>query len=206
MNGPVSKFKVVLLGEGRVGKTSLLFRFVQDKFPERQEATTSANYLSNKICLEDGREVELFIWDTAGQEKFHSLSPIYYRGAQGALLVFDILNLDSLQRVDKWVKELRAMEGAQLQIILVGNKQDLGVKRAVTEEQAQGMADLIGAPYIPTSAKTGHGVQQAFSQIAKLIVLNHPDAQINRENFKGTTFPMQIEESKNQQQTRSTCC
>eukprot|EP01024_Parvocaulis_polyphysoides_P026066 TRINITY_DN2376_c0_g1_i5.p3 TRINITY_DN2376_c0_g1~~TRINITY_DN2376_c0_g1_i5.p3 ORF type:complete len:138 (+),score=7.46 TRINITY_DN2376_c0_g1_i5:183-596(+) len=131
MNGPNTKFKIVLLGEGRVGKTSLLVRFVQDKFPERQSATTSANFLSNKLQLESGREVELFIWDTAGQEKFHSLSPIYYRGAHGALLVFDILNWDSLQRVEKWVRELRAMEGPQLQIVLVGNKQDMDRNRAV---------------------------------------------------------------------------
>eukprot|EP01026_Neomeris_dumetosa_P042615 TRINITY_DN35573_c0_g1_i2.p3 TRINITY_DN35573_c0_g1~~TRINITY_DN35573_c0_g1_i2.p3 ORF type:complete len:207 (+),score=23.95 TRINITY_DN35573_c0_g1_i2:178-798(+) len=206
MNGPNTKFKIVLLGEGRVGKTSLLVRFVQDKFPERQSATTSANFLSNKLQLESGREVELFIWDTAGQEKFHSLSPIYYRGAHGALLVFDILNWDSLQRVEKWVRELRAMEGPQLQIVLVGNKQDMDRNRAVTEEQAKGMAKLIGAPYVGTSAKTGDGVQQAFSQIAELIVANHPDATNRESEFKGTTFAMQIQDDQSLLQPRSTCC
>eukprot|EP01025_Chloroclados_australasicus_P043067 TRINITY_DN4585_c0_g1_i2.p1 TRINITY_DN4585_c0_g1~~TRINITY_DN4585_c0_g1_i2.p1 ORF type:complete len:184 (-),score=15.31 TRINITY_DN4585_c0_g1_i2:347-835(-) len=127
--------------------------------------------------------------------------------AHGALLVFDILNLDSLQRVEKWVRELRAMEGPQLQIVLVGNKQDMDLKRVVTEEQGHGMAKLIGAPYIATSAKTGDGVHQAFYQIAHLIVLNHPDAKVKKDmDFKGTAYPMQIEEDKSMLQSRSTCC
>ena len=100
--------KVVLLGEGRVGKTSLVLRFCKDTYSDSQAPTIQASFLDKVVSVGDSR-VSLAIWDTAGQERFHALGPIYYRDADSALLVFDITDPDSFTKVKSWVKELRKM-------------------------------------------------------------------------------------------------
>merc|ERR1719277_2881142 len=101
-------FKIVALGEGRVGKTSLLRRYVSGTFSDREASTQQAAYQEKRLTL-GGRQVQLSLWDTAGQERFHSLAPIYYRDADGALLVYDITDCQSFERVAKWVSELRSV-------------------------------------------------------------------------------------------------
>tara|TARA_B110001452_G_scaffold258005_1_gene252749 strand:- start:701 stop:1210 length:510 start_codon:yes stop_codon:yes gene_type:complete len=100
--------KVVMLGEGRVGKTSLVLRFCKDTFSDSQPPTIQASFLDKPMTVGDKR-VNLAIWDTAGQERFHALGPIYYRDADAALLVYDITDPDSFTKVQTWVKELRKM-------------------------------------------------------------------------------------------------
>ena len=95
--------KCVLLGEGRVGKTSILLRYTKGEYDERQVSTLQASFVDKKIVVE-GNNVQLSIWDTAGQERFHALGPIYYRDADGALLVYDITDLESFNKVKKWVR------------------------------------------------------------------------------------------------------
>jgi Ras-related protein Rab-21 len=102
----VLPFKVVLLGEGRVGKTCITVRYVKNAFNDQQESTIQATYLDRRLNV-GKQSVKLMIWDTAGQERFHALGPIYYRDAQGALLVYDITDRDSFTKVRHWVKELR---------------------------------------------------------------------------------------------------
>lgn len=121
---PDGPFKIVLLGEGRVGKTSLLSRYVRHAFNEREASTQNASYLEKRVAV-DGRQVVLSIWDTAGQERFHSLAPIYYRGADGALLVYDVTDAESFRRMAQWERELRAA-GCSPAIVIAGNKVDLG--------------------------------------------------------------------------------
>ena len=101
-------FKVVLLGEGRVGKTSLVLRFCRDTFVDGQPPTIQASCLERALRIGD-KSVNLVIWDTAGQERFHALGPIYYRDADAALLVYDITDTDSFKRIQAWVRELRKM-------------------------------------------------------------------------------------------------
>eukprot|EP00740_Mantoniella_antarctica_P005774 CAMPEP_0181362542 /NCGR_PEP_ID=MMETSP1106-20121128/8088_1 /TAXON_ID=81844 /ORGANISM="Mantoniella antarctica, Strain SL-175" /LENGTH=179 /DNA_ID=CAMNT_0023476555 /DNA_START=239 /DNA_END=775 /DNA_ORIENTATION=+ len=164
-----STFKVVLLGEGRVGKTSLLLRYVSDVFSDTQPATIQASYLTKRIAI-DGSSVQLAIWDTAGQERFHALGPIYYRDADAALLVFDITDVDSFTRVKNWVKELRKMAGKDIVLVLAGNKVDMERNRAVTNEEAEAYAASVDATLFGTSAKVNKGVEQAFLSIAKRLV------------------------------------
>ncbi|KAJ8983845.1 hypothetical protein NQ317_016450 [Molorchus minor] len=109
-NSGTYNFKVVLLGEGCVGKTSLVIRYVEDKFNSNHISTVQASFLNKKINV-DGTHINLSIWDTAGQEKFHALGPIYYRSSNGAVLVYDITDEDSFQKVKNWVKELRKNAG-----------------------------------------------------------------------------------------------
>mmetsp|Transcript_19660 Transcript_19660/g.63887 ORF Transcript_19660/g.63887 Transcript_19660/m.63887 type:complete len:214 (-) Transcript_19660:41-682(-) len=160
--------KVCLLGEGRVGKTSLLLRYVHNTFSETQPATIQASYLTKRLTVE-GNTVHLSIWDTAGQERFHALGPIYYRDADAALLVYDITDMDSFVRVKNWVKELRKMAGKDIVLVLAGNKVDMERNRQVPAEEAEAYAASIDATLFHTSAKANKGVEQAFLHIARTL-------------------------------------
>lgn len=162
---PVMRFKVVLLGEGRVGKTSILLRYVNDEFSDKQISTLQASYLDRRLALGD-QSVQLSIWDTAGQERFHALGPIYYRDADGAVLVYDITDCESFQKVRKWVRELRQIVGGDIAITIAGNKCDLEKNRAVSDAEAVSYAESVGATHVYTSAKLNKGLEHAFSDIA----------------------------------------
>ena len=166
---PTMKFKVVLLGEGRVGKTSILIRFCQNTFNDRQQPTLQASYLDRKVTI-DGQSVSLSVWDTAGQERFHALGPIYYRDADAALCVYDITDGDSLARVKKWVQELKNHASAQIVIAIAGNKIDLEKRRHVKKEDALALAKSVGAQHFDTSAKLNKGLQEAFLHLAKGLI------------------------------------
>ncbi|XP_076297947.1 RAS oncogene family member Rab21 isoform X2 [Lasioglossum baleicum] len=129
-------FKVVLLGEGCVGKTSVALRYVEDKFNDRHISTLQASFLNKKLTI-NGKKVNLAIWDTAGQEKFHALGPIYYRMSNGAILVYDITDEDTFQKVKNWVKELKKMLGSEISLAIAGNKMDLEKDRSVAIEEAE---------------------------------------------------------------------
>lgn len=135
-----NKFKVVLLGEGRVGKTSIYLRYTKGEYSDRQVTTLQAGFAEKKITINtptlDKQEVTLTIWDTAGQERFHALGPIYYRGASGALLVYDITDSESFNKVKNWVKELKKIMNNEIIIIIAGNKVDLEKNRSVNEQEA----------------------------------------------------------------------
>ncbi|KAF7239632.1 Ras-related protein Rab-5C [Varanus komodoensis] len=170
-NGPaagnkICQFKLVLLGESAVGKSSLVLRFVKGQFHEYQESTIGAAFLTQTICLDD-TTVKFEIWDTAGQERYHSLAPMYYRGAQAAIVVYDITNMDTFVRAKNWVKELQRQASSNIVIALAGNKADLGSKRAVDFQEAQTYADDNSLLFMETSAKTAMNVNETFMAIAK---------------------------------------
>lgn len=159
-------FKIVLLGEGRVGKTCLCLRYVQNSFTPDQESTIQATYLDKRLTV-GKRSIKLMIWDTAGQERFHALAPLYYRDASGALLVYDITDRDSFTKVRDWVKELRKIVGKNIVLVIAGNKSDMEKKRQVEEAEAEQYAASVGAVHVPTSAKTGKNVEAAFLELTK---------------------------------------
>ncbi|EPB79761.1 Ras family protein [Ancylostoma ceylanicum] len=134
------QFKVVLLGEGAVGKSSLLMRYVENKFSPRHISTIQASFQSKQVDI-DGAHITLNIWDTAGQEKYHALGPIYYRGSQGALLIYDITDQRSFDRAKVWLKELQRALGDSVVLMIVGNKFDLERNRTVPLEEAQDHGD-----------------------------------------------------------------
>ncbi|KAJ3438408.1 ras and ef-hand domain-containing protein [Anaeramoeba flamelloides] len=163
-----SPFKIVLLGDSSVGKSSLVLRLCQDKFVENLEPTIGGSCIIQNIEIEES-EVKLKIWDTAGQERFHSLTPLYYRGAKGAVIVYDISNFESFERAKDWILELRENGESDSKIVLVGNKIDLETK-AVEDTTAQKFADKNGLLFFETSAKTGEFVNQIFLALAKLLL------------------------------------
>jgi len=162
-------FKVVLLGEGCVGKTSLVLRYVENKFNDKHISTLQASFLNKKLNL-NGRRINLAIWDTAGQERFHALGPIYYRDSNGAVLVYDITDEDSFQKVKNWVKELRKMLGSDVCLCIAGNKTDLEKDRIVSQEEAEQYAESVGAKHYHTSAKLSKGIEEMFLDLSQRMV------------------------------------
>lgn len=165
MSGEIS-FKVVLLGEGRVGKTCLCLRYLKGSFSDSQESTIQATYLDKRLNIAK-RSVKLMIWDTAGQERFHALGPIYYRDANGALLVYDITDRDSFTKVRHWVKELRKIVGKDIVLLIAGNKSDMEKQRQVNDIEAKEYAASVGATHVNVSAKTGKNVEEVFLELTK---------------------------------------
>ncbi|GMT29307.1 hypothetical protein PFISCL1PPCAC_20604 [Pristionchus fissidentatus] len=164
------QFKLVLLGESAVGKSSLVLRFVKGQFHEYQESTIGAAFLTQTVCLDEAT-VKFEIWDTAGQERYHSLAPMYYRGAQAAIVVYDITNQESFQKAKNWVKELQRQASPNIVMALAGNKADMANKRAVDYEEAQAYAEDNGLLFMETSAKTSMNVTDVFMAIAKKLPL-----------------------------------
>ncbi|XP_036408402.1 ras-related protein Rab-5C-like [Megalops cyprinoides] len=171
----ICQFKLVLLGESAVGKSSLVLRFVKGQFHEYQESTIGAAFLTQTVCLDD-TTVKFEIWDTAGQERYHSLAPMYYRGAQAAIVVYDITNTDTFARAKNWVKELQRQASPNIVIALAGNKADLASKRAVDFQEAQAYADDNSLLFMETSAKTAMNVNEIFMAIAKKLPKNEPQS------------------------------
>jgi len=168
------QFKIVLLGEGRVGKTSLVLRYTQNKFDEKTPSTIQASF-QTKMLTVDGQSLTLAVWDTAGQERFHALGPIYYRDANGALLVYDITDNDSFARVQNWVKELRKMLGTDIVLAIAGNKCDLERNRVVPIDKAEAFALSVGARHYSTSAKLNKGVDELFLDLTKRMLASSQD-------------------------------
>ncbi|KAL0333093.1 UNVERIFIED_CONTAM: Ras-related protein RAe [Sesamum calycinum] len=149
---PLAKYKLVFLGDQSVGKTSIITRFMYDKFDTTYQATIGIDFLSKTMYLED-RTVRLQLWDTAGQERFRSLIPSYIRDSSVAVIVYDVANRQSFLNTSKWIEEVRTERGGDVIIVLVGNKTDLVDKRQVSIEDGDGKARESGVMFIETMLK-----------------------------------------------------
>ncbi|KAI0998617.1 hypothetical protein K3495_g9579 [Podosphaera aphanis] len=184
-----AQFKLVLLGESAVGKSSLVLRFVKDQFDDFRESTIGAAFLTQTISLDDTTTVKFEIWDTAGQERYKSLAPMYYRNANCAVVVYDITQASSLDKAKQWVKELQRQANENIIIALAGNKLDLVTaqpdKRAVTAADAETYAKEAGLLFFETSAKTSENVRELFTSIAKKLPLDQAGSRNPRLAGRG---------------------
>nr|QBH73331.1 rab5 [Isotomurus palustris] len=195
----ICQFKLVLLGESAVGKSSLVLRFVKGQFHEYQESTIGAAFLTQTVVL-DETTVKFEIWDTAGQERYHSLAPMYYRGAQAAIVVYDITNQETFARAKTWVKELQRQASPNIVIALAGNKSDLSAKRMVDHDEAYAYADENGLLFMETSAKTAMNVTDIFLAIAKKLPKGEQNAG------QGAAQGRRITESDQPPRSAPSCC
>ncbi|XP_019188023.1 PREDICTED: probable purine permease 11 isoform X2 [Ipomoea nil] len=161
-----ARYKLVILGDESVGKSSIITRFMIDKFYNKYEATIGIDFLSKKVYLED-HEVRLQIWDTAGIERFKSLIPSYIRDSDCSVIVYDVANRQSFLNTSKWIEKVRDDLGRDAIIILVGNKTDLVEKRQVSKEEGEAKARELDVIFFETSAKSGWNIKPLFRKIGE---------------------------------------
>jgi len=158
-------FKLLLIGDSGVGKSSLLVRFSDDTYSESYISTIGVDFKIRTIDI-DGKSVKLQIWDTAGQERFRTITSSYYRGAHGIIIVYDVTDKESFQNVKHWLQEIDKYANEGVMKLLVGNKSDLQSKKVVTYDEAKELADSLGIGFLETSAKNSHNVEQGFILMA----------------------------------------
>ncbi|KAH9579612.1 Ras- protein Rab-11A [Schistosoma haematobium] len=169
-------FKVVLIGDSGVGKSNLLSRFTRNEFNLESKSTIGVEFATKSVEI-DGRTIKAQIWDTAGQERYRAITAAYYRGAVGALLVYDITKRETFNNLEHWLLELRNNVELDMVVMLVGNKCDLRHLRTVLTEDAKLWAERQGLFFMETSALESTGVESAFYYILKTIfeaVRSHP--------------------------------
>lgn len=183
MSDKANSCKVVLLGESGVGKTCIISRYVNNTYDEKSETTNGASYASKIIDLEQyNQSLRFDIWDTAGQEKYRSLTKFFYKDAAIAVLVYDITRRESFEEVRKyWYEQLKTCGEKNIVIGLAGNKCDMFDKEAVSEEEARSFANEIGAQFQLTSAFKNLGIDDLFRMVGcKYLDPNFQD-KINEE-------------------------
>jgi Ras-related protein Rab-2A len=164
-------FKIVLLGNPAAGKTSLITRYMTNRFQQQYSITVGTN-ISMKAVRFDTKEIQMAIWDLAGQDSFDSVRHLYYKGARGCVLIFDLTRRKTLESVKSWHEALikHSYVKSHIPVVIVGNKLDLVAQREVSKEEALEVAKEIGASYYEASAKTGKTVEEFFTRIAHEII------------------------------------
>ena len=166
-------FKAIIVGDGGVGKTALTIRFSKDYFTEDYKMTIGVDFHVKTIAVETDQgliRTKLQIWDTGGQERFSSIRPMYYKGALGAIIVFDLTSYESFEHLPQWIEEIKANIKGEVPILLVGNKSDLISKRAVSVENVNSFTQRFNLYYMEASAKTGERVGDCFYALGCLML------------------------------------
>ncbi|EFC40367.1 rab family small GTPase [Naegleria gruberi] len=161
-------FKYIIIGDTGVGKSCLLLQFTDKRFQPVHDLTIGVEFGARMINI-DGKQVKLQIWDTAGQESFRSITRSYYRGAAGALLVYDITRRETFHHLTTWLEDARRHSNSTMTIMLVGNKCDLDSRRAVSYEEGKKFAQQHDLIFLETSAKNDENVEEAFNYTARII-------------------------------------
>lgn len=174
-------FKYIIIGDTGVGKSCLLLQFTDKRFQPVHDLTIGVEFGARMVNI-DNKQIKLQIWDTAGQESFRSITRSYYRGAAGALLVYDITRRDTFKHLSVWLEEARQHSQSNMVIMLIGNKNDLEHRRAVSFEEGKAFADANGLIFMETSAKTAFNVEQAFINTAEKIHENITSGVIDVSN------------------------
>ena len=203
----VESCKVVLLGESGVGKTSIIAQFMDAEFIEDQQATTGATFSTKSISYpEHHKEVSFEIWDTAGQEKYRSLTKMFYKDASIAILVYDVTRLDSYTNIrDFWVEQLKENAPKKIILAIAANKCDLIGEEKVNEEEARQLAAEIGAMFRLTSAKQQIGVEELFRDLGNKFI--DPNFDGNKDARKRKTIKVKKQEMEEKEvQKKGKCC
>lgn len=195
-------FKIVLIGDSAVGKSQLLARFARNEFSLDSKATIGVEFQTRTLVI-DHKTVKAQIWDTAGQERYRAVTSAYYRGAVGAMLVYDITKRQTFDHVARWLEELRGHADNNIVIMLIGNKSDLGNLRAVPTEDAKEFAQREGLFFLETSALEAVNVESAFLTVLteiyriiskKALIANDDQGNGNSALLTGTKLVVPGEE------------
>lgn len=176
-------FKLLLIGDSGVGKTSILFKFSEDTFSPAFISTIGIDFKIRTIEV-DGKKIKLQVWDTAGQERFRTITTAYYRGAMGIMLVYDVSNLKSFENISNWIRNIEIHATQDVELMILGNKCDISDKRQVSKERGEQLALQHSIKFFETSAKAAINIEEAFVTLARDIKLKMEkrieDSNLNR--------------------------
>ncbi|KAK0395505.1 hypothetical protein QR680_001314 [Steinernema hermaphroditum] len=161
-------FKLLIIGNSSVGKTSFLFRYCDDSFTSAFVSTVGIDFKVKTVFRGDKR-VKLQIWDTAGQERYRTITTAYYRGAMGFILMYDITNEESFNSVQDWCTQIKTYSWENAQVVLVGNKCDMEDERVISLDRGRQLADQLGLEFFETSAKENINVKAVFEKLVEII-------------------------------------
>ena len=206
-------FKIILLGDSNVGKTSIFNRFLENTFNETYECTVQAEYKYKAIFPDLNTEVKLHIWDTSGSEKYKSITQQYYRDAHGIILIFDVCNRNSFNNLNNWISEIKNNCLSECQVIIVGNKNDIK-DRIVSMDEGINFTKKFGYNYIDASAKSGYNILLIFDTISQKImkIFKEDEAKNNSININKKNFSLSEElikknkEANRKEKKKKSCC
>lgn len=197
-------FKVVLIGESGVGKSNLLSRFTKDKFSHDSRTTIGVEFSTRTVQL-CGLTIKAQIWDTAGLERYRAITSAYYRGAVGALLVYDITNHLTYESLEQWLKELYDHAAPHIVVMLVGNKTDQKSERAVSIEEAKSFAEKKGLLFLETSALDSTNVELAFHNVLAEIHRKVSSKEVTRGSISAVSLASLMPKDDNEEENKPCC-
>ena len=220
-----NNFKIVLIGESGVGKTSIISQFIDKVFEPELQTSTGGSFSSKELIFDNGKTLKLEIWDTAGQEKYRALTKIFYKSASAALLVYDITKRKTFEELKSyWILQIKESAPKNIITAIVGNKEDLLDKEEVDEKEARNFAEDNGALFFTTSAKNSVGINELFFEIGKKYIgcnsnvkvsinkdeesdLNSEDKSdiINNDNNRKRIDTVKLRNNK-EKETKKGCC
>ena len=175
-------FKLILIGDSCVGKSNILLKYLKNQFNENSKTTIGVEFGTKNIIINNKR-IKIQIWDTAGQERYRSITSAYYKGAKGALIVYDITRKNTFDNIDKWITDLKLNGDKNICIIILGNKSDLIDKREINKNDGIKKAEMYKTAFLETSALNGDNISKAFDELIEQIVINNKNIfQDDNEN------------------------
>ena len=200
---PQIVFKLLLLGDSSVGKTSILLEYISNKFDESSISTVGVDYM-DKIIDYNKFKIKLQIWDTSGEEKFRTITKNFYRNADGLLVVFDLTKKESYDHIRSWINEAKE-NNDKLKTILIGNKLDLKDERIVAIDVAKQFAEKNNLKYIETSAKDGTNINESFQAIIDLLFDGKSSEEILHEFTKQDSSLSVVDDSMEVKKKKACC-
>eukprot|EP00475_Leptophrys_vorax_P020442 TRINITY_DN2796_c0_g1_i1.p1 TRINITY_DN2796_c0_g1~~TRINITY_DN2796_c0_g1_i1.p1 ORF type:complete len:217 (-),score=40.64 TRINITY_DN2796_c0_g1_i1:142-792(-) len=195
--------KFLMLGEASVGKTSLVVRYTDDDFDSKVALTVGVDFKVKNIQRDNGERIRVQIWDTAGVERFRSITKSYFKGANGVILVYDVTSRNTFDMVTNWTRNVEQYCSADIHVVLVGNKSDLE-QRTVSYEEGKELADKLGLGFYEASAKTGEHVDELFNDLIEKSIesmalrsasFSHSQVNLEKKDGSGGSAP-----------SKSNCC
>ena len=207
-NGYDMIFKIVLIGDTSVGKTNILSKYLTDEFDPESKATVGVEFGTKNFKIENNI-VKVQIWDTAGQERYRSITNAYYKGAKGALLVYDITNKKSFDNLDRWISDLKINGDEKISIVLLGNKSDLESQRVISTEEGKNKAELFKFAFMETSALNGNNIEKAFDELIKEVYKDNHELYEKQAKVEMKDKGIDLEQGKsgeNKDNEKKWCC
>ena len=198
-------FKIVLIGDSFVGKTNIMSKYLKNEFHEDSKATVGVEFGAKKFDIE-GKSVKAQIWDTAGQERYKAITTTYYKGAKGALIVYDITRKETFDSVDRWISELVNSGDKNMTMLLIGNKCDLDTQRQVTKEQGEEKAKAFKVAFLETSASSGENLDVAFEMIMKEAYSKCKNELDEDDGMEEMQMGKEIDLTKENKVEKKKCC